>query len=108
MSDSTAPVLFVYELQTRVIQVIVAAYRMIATNPHLNPPNRRTSVPDQAHVRIEFPRWLEAQTNRNRQIAETLALGHSTGEVARKLNLSPARVSQIGRELYDSWKELTG
>jgi hypothetical protein len=54
--------------------------------------NRRTPVPDQAHFRLEFPRWLEAQTNRNRQIAETLALGHSTGEVARKLKLSPGRV----------------
>jgi hypothetical protein len=65
-------------------------------------------VPDQVHFRIEFPRWLGAQTNRNRQIAETLALGYSTSEVAGKFNLSPARVSQIRRELYDSWNEFTG
>jgi hypothetical protein len=67
--------------------------------------NCRTPVPDQADFRIEFPRWLDAQTNRNRQIAESLAFGYSTGEVARKFNLSPARVSQIRRELYDSWIE---
>jgi hypothetical protein len=70
--------------------------------------NRRTPVPDQAHFRIEFPRWLGTQTKRNRQIAETLALGYSTGEVARKFNLTPARVSQIRRELYQSWSEFTG
>jgi hypothetical protein len=70
--------------------------------------NRRTPVPDQAHFRIEFPRWLGTQTNRNRQIAETLALGHSTGEVARRFNISAARVSQIRRELYESWTEFTG
>ena len=68
----------------------------------------QTPVPDQAHFRIEFPRWLGTQSNRNRQIAETLALGCSTGEVAGKFSLSPARVSQIRRELYDSWNEFTG
>ena len=70
--------------------------------------NRRTPVPDQVHFRIEFPRWLDSQTNRNRQIAETLAFGYSTGEVARKFNLSSARVSQVRRELYASWNEFTG
>jgi hypothetical protein len=70
--------------------------------------NHQTPVPDQVHFRIEFPRWLDAQTNRNRQIAETLAFGYSTGEVARKFNLSAARISQIRRELYASWNEFTG
>jgi hypothetical protein len=70
--------------------------------------NRRTPIPDQAHFRIEFPRWLSTQTNRNRQIAATLAIGYSTGEVARKFNISAARVSQIRRELYESWNEFTG
>jgi hypothetical protein len=70
--------------------------------------NRRTPVPDQVHFRIEFPRWLSTQTNRNRQIAATLALGHSTGEVARKFNISSGRVSQIRRELFESWSEFTG
>jgi hypothetical protein len=70
--------------------------------------NRRTPVPDQAHFRLEFPRWLGTQTNRNRQIAETLAFGYSTGEVARKFNISSGRVSQIRRELYESWNEFNG
>jgi hypothetical protein len=70
--------------------------------------NRRTPVPDQVHFRIEFPRWLSTQTNRNRQIAATLALSYSTGEVARKFNISSGRVSQIRRELFESWSEFTG
>lgn len=70
--------------------------------------NGRTPVPEQAHFRIEFPRWLSTQTNRNRQIAEALALGYSTSEVADKFNLSPGRVSQIRGEFYDSWREFSG
>jgi DNA-binding NarL/FixJ family response regulator len=70
--------------------------------------NRRTPVPDQAHFRLEFPRWLGTQTNRNRQIAEMLAFGYSTGEVARKFNISSGRVSQIRRELHESWNEFNG
>jgi hypothetical protein len=70
--------------------------------------NHRTPVPDQAHFRIEFPHWLGAQTKRNRQIAKRLLLGYSTADVARQFKVSPGRVSQIRRELYDSWNELAG
>ncbi len=69
--------------------------------------NRRTPVPDQAHFRLEFPRWLRMQTRRNRQIAERLSLGYSTAEVARKFSVSPGRISQIRRELHDSWQTFT-
>ncbi len=69
--------------------------------------NRRTPVPDQAHFRIEFPRWLRTQSRRNRQIAERLSLGHSTAEVARRFKVSPGRISQIRRELHDSWQAFT-
>jgi len=43
---------------------------------------RRTPVPDQAAFRIDFPRWLTQQSVWNRKIAERLALGLTTGEVA--------------------------
>lgn len=69
---------------------------------------RRMSVPDQAHFRIEFPRWLAMQTNRNRQIALGLLFGHSTAQVARQQSISPGRVSQIRRELYESWNLFNG
>jgi hypothetical protein len=69
--------------------------------------NRRTPVPDQAHFRIEFPRWLRTQTRRNRQIAEQLSMGCSTAEVASRFKVSSGRISQIRRELYDSWRTFT-
>jgi hypothetical protein len=70
--------------------------------------NRRTPVPDQAHFRVEFPRWLSTQTRRDRRITERLSLGYTTKEVADKFKLSPGRVSQIRRELSDSWHQFCG
>jgi hypothetical protein len=64
-----------------------------------------TPVPDQAAFRCDFPAWLATQSPRNRKIAEALAVGHSTSEVARRFNISPGRVSQLRRELHDSWSE---
>ena len=65
--------------------------------------NRRTPVPDQAAFRIDYPRWLNSQTPRNRRIAERLSMGYSTGEVAKEFRISPARISQLRRELAESW-----
>ena len=69
--------------------------------------NRRTPVPDQVLSDQRVSRWLVLRIHQS-QIAETLALGYSTAEAARKFNISAARVSQIRRELYESWNEFTG
>ena len=68
---------------------------------------RRTPVPDQAAFRIDFPKWLDGLTPRNCQIARKLSLGYSTGETAREFELTPGRVSQIRRELSESWYKFT-
>ena len=65
--------------------------------------DRRTPVPDQAAFRIDYPRWLNEQTPRNRQIAERLSVGYSANDVAKEFALSPGRVSQLRRELAASW-----
>jgi hypothetical protein len=70
--------------------------------------NRASSIPDQVHFRLEFPRWLQALTPRNRLIVETLSLGYTTAEVAQRYELSPARVSQLRREFYESWNQFSG
>ena len=70
--------------------------------------DHRTPVPDQAAFRIDFPAWLETQPLRKRRIAKALAVGHSAGEVARGLAVSPARVSQLRRELDRSWQRFHG
>lgn len=63
----------------------------------------RTPVPDQVAFRIDFRDWLDSFPRRERQIAETLAEGHSTTDVARRFGLSLGRVSQLRREFEQSW-----
>ncbi len=65
--------------------------------------NRLTPVFEQVAFRLDFPRWLKSQSWRNQQIVESLAIGNSTNEVAKQFSISPARVSQIRRELAESW-----
>jgi hypothetical protein len=69
----------------------------------------RTAGPaETARVRIDFGNWLAALPRRNRKVAQTLAVGHTTGEVARRFDVSWGRVSQMRRELADSWKVFQG
>jgi DNA-directed RNA polymerase specialized sigma24 family protein len=67
-----------------------------------------TPVFEQVWFRIDFHEWLSLLSFRNRQIAETLAVGHSTQQAAKRFGISPARVSQLRRELYDSWQRFHG
>ncbi len=70
--------------------------------------DRRTSVADQAAFRIDFPEWLKSLTNIKRKVALYLASSHSTGEAAERFRLSPGRISQLRRELVDSWQAFHG
>lgn len=68
----------------------------------------RTPVPDQVAFRIDFPAWLNSQTKRNRRIVEALAIGDTTGEVARRFTVSSGRISQLRRQFHESWREFHG
>jgi RNA polymerase sigma factor (sigma-70 family) len=70
--------------------------------------DRRARIPDQVAMRIDFPSWMKTLTRRDRAIAKDLALGNSTREVARKYGVSPGRISQMRRELHDSWHDFQG
>ena len=67
-----------------------------------------TPVPEQVAFRIDFPAWLKVQTKRNRRIAEALALGHTTGEVARRFKVSEGRISKLRKQFCQSWQEFHG
>ncbi len=67
--------------------------------------NRVTSIPNQVAFRIDFPRWLDELSPRDRRIAERLSLGYSTSDVASEFKISPGRISQLRRQLADSWYE---
>lgn len=43
-----------------------------------------------------------------RAVAETLALGNTTGQVARTFDVSPGRVSQLRQEFKTSWQNFQG
>ncbi len=64
----------------------------------------QTPVPDQVCFRIDFPEWLSRLSIRHRRVAEALAIGDTTGEIARKFAISSGRVSQLRRELHASWE----
>jgi len=65
-------------------------------------------VPDQAAFRVDFPAWLARLSRRDLRIAERLAAGRSTSEVARQVGLSAARISQKRHELHASWQAFQG
>jgi hypothetical protein len=70
--------------------------------------DRQASPADVAATRIDFRAWLATLSNRQRQIAEALACGESTQEVARQFQLTGGRISQLRCELRDTWNEFQG
>jgi hypothetical protein len=59
-------------------------------------------------TRLDFASWLSTLSNRDRQLAEKLVLGETTGRVARTFRISAARVSQLRRELCANWHRFVG
>lgn len=53
--------------------------------------------------RIDFSQWIASLKERDRRVAEMLASGDTTSEVATKLGCSSANVSQIRAKLAASW-----
>lgn len=58
-----------------------------------------------AASRIDVGSWMNTLPPRDRRIAQTLATGETTGNVARRFNISPSRISQLRRELLESWSQ---
>ena len=67
--------------------------------------DRRSTPAEIATARIDIADWLGRMTNRRREIAESLAAGYRTEEVAEMFNLSQGRISQLRREFEESWLE---
>ena len=69
---------------------------------------RTTPVPDIVAFRVDFSDWLKSLRRRDRRIAESLALGNRTGDVAKRFKVSAGRVSQLRRELAESLRAFVG
>jgi DNA-directed RNA polymerase specialized sigma24 family protein len=66
--------------------------------------NTRSPPDEAAAFRIDYPAWLSRLGERDRALAETMILAHSTAELARAFGLSPGRVSQLRQEFHDDWR----
>jgi hypothetical protein len=53
--------------------------------------------------RIDFQEWLADLEPQQRKIAELLAMGHRTQDIAEMISVTPGAVSQWRRRLADSW-----
>ena len=61
-----------------------------------------------AASRIDFDTWLKSLPVRHRKIAQFLSLGSRTSEAARRFRVSNGRISQLRRELAESWRKFVG
>jgi hypothetical protein len=62
--------------------------------------------PDRVAIREQYSMLLDQLGSRKRRIVEDLAAGGETQEVAARYNVTPARISQIRREVEQIWKQL--
>jgi hypothetical protein len=69
--------------------------------------NRRTSPDELASFAIDFGDWFQTLSDRDRAVAEDLAVGERTGDVARKYGISAGRVSQLRKQFKRSWQQFT-
>ena len=69
---------------------------------------RSAPVSDIVAFRCDFAAWLRSLPRRDRRITATLALGNRTSEVAKRFKVTEGRISQIRRELAESWRTFVG
>ncbi len=55
-------------------------------------------------AQLDFATWLDSLTSRDRRVAELLAEGGRTKDVALACGMCPGRVSQLRGELEESWE----
>jgi len=65
----------------------------------------QTPVPEQAAFRVDWPRFTNTLTERDRSIAAFLALGHQATEAATAFQVTVPRISQIRKDWQRRWIE---
>ena len=69
---------------------------------------RNSPVAEIVAFRLDFADWLQRLKRRDRRIAEYLSLGNRTSDAAHKFKVSEGRVSQLRKELAESWSQFVG
>jgi hypothetical protein len=70
--------------------------------------DRRSGPAEIAASRMDFAAWIRSLPKQDRKIAVTLAAGETTGATAKQFGVSPSRISQVRRQLKESWDEFVG
>jgi hypothetical protein len=70
--------------------------------------NTVTPVPDQVAFRVDWPRFYETLSERDRQMAEHLSLGRTAKRAADRFRLSPGRVTQLRQRWCREWRAFQG
>jgi DNA-directed RNA polymerase specialized sigma24 family protein len=70
--------------------------------------DRRSGPAEIVASRMDFAAWLASLPKRDRKMAVTLASGETTGEAAKRFGVSPSRISQVRRQLQQSWDDFVG
>ena len=70
--------------------------------------DRQASPADVAVSRLDLSTWFRELPSRQRRIAKFLGRGETTKATAKKFAVSTGRVSQLRRELRDSWRRFQG
>ena len=65
--------------------------------------DKKAGPAETAAARIDVPAWFSTLSARRRRIAKTLASGETTQETAKIYGISQGRISQLRRELQNSW-----
>jgi hypothetical protein len=65
-------------------------------------------VPEQVCFRIDFPGWLTTLTPRECRLVREMADSERTLDLSKRFDLSPARISQLRRELHNDWRRFLG
>jgi hypothetical protein len=61
------------------------------------------SPADAAAARLDIEAWLRSETARKRAVAKALAMGERPSAIATRLRVSCGRLSQLRKELRESW-----
>jgi hypothetical protein len=70
--------------------------------------DRRCGPAEVAATRLDFAEWMRLLPTRRRRIAAFLAQGETTNAASQRFRLSAGRISQIRRELLQSWSQFQG
>jgi hypothetical protein len=78
------------------------AWRLVLVEDH------RAGPAAIATMKIDFEAWLQSLPYQQREVAEALAAGHETGQVANMFRLSPGRIAQLRKVLHQAWCRFQG